>query len=240
MPQEIIVDGMVFFDDNKKLKRVKDKGYSFCNCNNIFFTDWKNIKQNVYDEEYFKKYVNISKHVHTKLADIVLPKILKSNKKAKTMLEVGSISDIILNKAKELGLEPVGNDIFSHDSKHTSIVGNFEEINFIDKYDVIFASHVFEHFKKPVEAMKKCYDLLNEGGVLFVAMPDTWFIVWQNPYSWAHWIVQEHYILWDMDSFIDKLIDVGFELVENKRTIGLEIDTFSGDMQIIMRKPCQT
>ena len=33
-----------------------DKGYSFCNCHNIFFTDWSNIDQKIYDDEYVNRY----------------------------------------------------------------------------------------------------------------------------------------------------------------------------------------
>jgi hypothetical protein len=67
-------------------------------------------------------------------------------------------------------------------------------------------------------------------------MPDPYFIPWNNPLQWAHWVVKEHHILWDMDSFIDVCLEKGFNLEYNRRISGVYFNNLSGDFNIILRK----
>jgi predicted SAM-dependent methyltransferase len=39
------------------------------------------------------------------------------------------------------------------------------------EYDVVFASHVLEHFDNLVEVMREIHRILNDGGVLFARVP---------------------------------------------------------------------
>jgi len=139
----------------------------------------------------------------------------------KSFLEIGCINDALLDEAKKEGWETYALDINeSSNSKHNHIIGNIEDESVMDsipQVDAIWASHIFEHFHYPLKVAQDLYDKLNPGGYLFVAMPDPWFINWNTPLQWDHWVLREHHILWDMDSFIDKLLEIGYQLVFAKR-----------------------
>jgi SAM-dependent methyltransferase len=232
-----------FIDGKFSIETYPDLGYSFCNCKNIFYTNWANIRQSVYDEDYSNKH-------KTKEVENLCNNYWKMyenlfDTEGKEFLEIGSINSYILDNAKKCGFKTTGLDIFNHkDFKHELIVSDFEtwdgNIWFDDfkvhkKFDVIWASHVFEHFKDPILALKKCYESMNENGILLVAMPDIFFINWNSVYSWCHWHLREHHIMWDMDSFCDEAIKIGFKIELKKRNTISKIETF-GDYHILMRK----
>ena len=55
----LLINGNVpTMEDMMVHKPVEDRGYAFCSCRNIFYTDWSNIDQRIYDEAYFDKYDN--------------------------------------------------------------------------------------------------------------------------------------------------------------------------------------
>jgi SAM-dependent methyltransferase len=155
---------------------------------------------------------------------------------AKSFLDVGMASDIVLDHAKEFGYEELyGNDINPYvNSKYNIIRGNIEDVD-IPNVDVIWASHVVEHFKDPIAACKKLYDKLNPAGIFFVAMPDPWFIRWEKVYDWRHWALREHHIMWDMDSFIDEMEKLGFKCKFYKRN-ALAGYIYYGDYNLVFQK----
>jgi SAM-dependent methyltransferase len=182
-----------------------DRGYSFCNCWNIFYTDWSNINQSVYDDMYYLKYQCKDTETLAHQDTTFMFKAFKNLRPdAKTFFEIGAVHDYILDDAKEAGYEPEGLDIIEHPSKHPLTISNFEDFVPTKKYDIVWASHVFEHFKNPEAQLLKMKSMLNENGILFIGMPDTFFIDFdnKNPYAWD-WVVTEHHVLWGMDSFIE-------------------------------------
>lgn len=209
----MIVHGLVNDPEGGNPKLAYDKGYSFCNCRNIFFTDIKNLRYDVYDEAYIKKYDyeltrNIARFECRKIFGILnAHKIVP-----KSMLEVGSIEDTVLTYASDKGIASTGLDINRKDSKYQFINANFEHFITDKKYDLIWASHVFEHFHDPIAQLKKCKAMLNEGGAIYIAMPDTFFIDFGNIMQWD-WAVEEHYILWGMESFIELCNELGFKCI---------------------------
>lgn len=218
--QDVIINGWDKIEGNV-VKPLLDKGYSFCNCRNIFFTEWTNINQGVYDPEYYKKYD--APHINTAYRNTierVLPILIKELKaNHPSVLEIGAINPTILDVFKENDFDTKGLDICDHPlNNHQLIVGDFEKLIPSDEVcDVIWASHVFEHFQDPISAVKKCNTLLNNDGLLYVAMPDPYFIDFDDPYKWGHWHIREHHILWDRDSFCEALKENGFEIVHKTR-----------------------
>lgn len=216
-----------------KYSTAEDKGYSFCNCRDIFYTDWDNIDPGLYNESYTVGYV-------TEVAERLFKNLIKKHfhkfeKKNGLFIDLGSISDSVLDYVKEQGWDTVGVDIFKHDSKHDFIVGDVERIESLPTANVIWASHIFEHFKDPVSVAKKLYNFIEKDGYLFVAMPDPWFVNWQQPHYWLHWVMKEHHIMWDMDSFADMMIELGYKLVSAERNDSMEM-ICSGDYHIIFQK----
>ena len=243
--QAVIVNGIrVEHSDpssfsNDKMFVEKDKGYSFCNCHNIFFTDWSNMDKGEYDDFYIKRYNEPNAKIACwKFAEKYIPIIKESfgNRSLGKFLEIGSPNDSVLDVAKVNGWHPIGLDLIKRNSNHGFLEVDFENYEFQKKYDAIWASHIFEHFKDPIGMVKKCAKILVEGGILFVVMPDPWFVDWaNNPYEWIHWHIKEHHILWDLDSFCAVLEESGFEIIKKHRNTTYEF-LCSGDFHIIARR----
>lgn len=235
----MLIKGLVNDNDKGCQTNVADKGYSFCNCKNVFFTDWSNIDKKIYDQGYVNRY-NIKDHTDyfRKYFMQYFNYFKELNCMAKKLLDVGMASDIVLDYATEFGYEAYGNDINKCvKSKYPIYYGSIEDvITEIPKMDIIWASHVIEHFKDPLITCKKFYDNLNTSGLMFVAMPDPWFIDWANVYNWKHWALREHHILWDMDSFIDEMEAIGFKLKFQKRN-ALPGYIYYGDFNLVFQKP---
>jgi len=241
----MIVNGHTFLKgDGSKVVVDTKKGYSFCNCRNIFFTNWSNMDQGSYDADYVNKYDNpiILKHLKEYIDAYgnVIKKELNGKFYGKA-LEIGCIATPILDGLSDIGMKTYGLDIVEHNIEpHQFICGDFE--NFVKELDnglgcfsLIWASHVFEHFRNPVLAVKKVKDLLLSGGLFFCAMPDPYFIDWKNPYQWGHWHLKEHHVLWDMDSFVEVLEENGFEIIFAKHNVGYDFVCI-GDFHIMARK----
>jgi 2-polyprenyl-3-methyl-5-hydroxy-6-metoxy-1,4-benzoquinol methylase len=235
----VLVHGLLGTDNPMIKKSCPDAGYSFCNCKNIFFTDWKNIDQRIYDEAYSSKY-NVRNEEFDRLHHGYAEHHLKfftdcGNK----FLEIGTANDLILDKAQEHGFETTALDINPfYQSKHPFIRVNIEDSMWWEanhKYDVIWTSHLVEHLREPIKFLERCFAKLNDGGYLFVAMPDPWYINWAKPHDWLHWVLREHHIMWDMESFIQELLKVGFDITHSYHNTKNWI--CYGDFQVIVRKP---
>ena len=219
----IIVKGYVpNMSDTTMFSPVEDRGYAFCNCRNIFFTDWSNIDYRIYDETYYKKYQheNYDKS-YKKGTDYYFP-ILEGFAKINTFCDIGAINSTILDEAKKLGWETTRLDIneTSKDKTHKIIIGNIEDLWIQEKLfgiDCLWMSHVIEHLKDPIQTIKNIHKILSDDGIIYIAMPDPFFINWNSPETWGHWSMREHHILWDMDSFIELMEENGYECVHAVR-----------------------
>lgn len=228
--QTIMMRGKVRDLEDKTINVVGDRGYSFCNCRNIFFTDWKNIDLNVYDENYMESEGGDEGDKKVRLAEVEKQwKVAQRfSPKAKSLLNVGDYEDTFLDFLKKQDwnkMELTTIDLAPRESKHRLLQGNFESYDFGDeKFDIIWMSHVMEHYKSPKDVLLKIKTLLNPGGIFFNAMPDTHHIDWNNPLAW-YWMVQEHHILWNMYDWITFAEENGFEcLYQNISTDVVTID----------------
>ena len=208
--QTIMMRGLTRDIETNEIGVVGDRGYSFCNCRNIFFTDWANIRLSYYDDTYiahaggaageserYNRELEVSKQWEIVQKFVVRPK---------SLLNIGDYEDTFLDYLKKqdwnkMSLATI--DIIPRKSRHRLIQGNFEDYNFgSEKFDIIWMSHFFEHTKSPKDVLLKVKNLLNPGGIIFNAMPDTHHIDWSNPLSWLFWVVEEHHTLWNMYDWI--------------------------------------
>jgi 2-polyprenyl-3-methyl-5-hydroxy-6-metoxy-1,4-benzoquinol methylase len=105
---------------------------------------------------------------------------LKTTKKAGTVLDVGAGIGQFLHHAKAhyqsvFGTEVSESAIGTAKNKYgiDLIQGSIETINFgSQKFDNITMFHVLEHVHDPKFVVQKCYDLLMDGGVYVVAVPN--------------------------------------------------------------------
>jgi len=209
---DIIVNGLINNFDGT-WDADEETGYAFCNCRNIFYTDWKNIDLNIYSNPKYiqnyehEKYCDLENHRkrYAYGSKVYFPIILKERKDKLSFLDLGFGMDSLLDEAKKLGWKTTALDIAPRKIKkdHEFICLDFERscIALSEFYDVIWASHIFEHFQDPIEMLRKCHRILTKRGYLFISMPDPMFIDWKgDPYEWVHWVHKEHHIMWDMDS----------------------------------------
>jgi len=199
-----------------------DRGYSFCNCRNIFYTDYKNINKSVYDKSYGQWYEKSQdiKLIANNEIEKLYPKLNLFN--PKTFFEIGSIHDYVLDYMKEKGLEVSSLNICERESKHPFEVADFEEFVPTKKYDIVFASHIFEHFKNPGKELEKCKSMLTDNGLLYISMPDTFFADFEGGRAQQFdWVVNEHYILWNMDNWIEFCEEHGLKCIHSERGLDL-------------------
>lgn len=154
------------------------------------------------------------------------------------LLEVGYHTPWFLNAMKDRGwigfgiddnIDAPENDRFKN--------GNFEQVEFAEKlkFDLIWMSHVLEHFQDPVKAIEKCKRLLTEDGVLFIATPDTDFIHTRSTAGFGHWKPDEHYIMFNKDSLVRVLQKMDFEIILARRN-WVERWTAWDDIHVIAQK----
>lgn len=215
--QTIMMRGKVRDLEDKTINVVGDKGYSFCNCRNIFFTDWKNILLDVYDAEYSEAEGGDEGDQANRILEVgkQWEIVQRFAPRAKSLLNVGDYEDTFLdylskNNFRNMSLTTI--DLIKRPSKHTLITGNFEDYEFQEKFDIVWMSHFMEHTKSPKDTLLKAKSLLNPGGIIFNAMPDTHHINWSDPLAW-YWMVQEHHTLWNMYDWITFAEEFGLKCV---------------------------
>ena len=215
-PQGIMMRGLARDLEDNELFVARDRGYSFCNCNNIFFTDWANIKPGV-SAEMSENDQYVQKHEIRKYLDI-----LKENKEnIADILTVGKIPEDTVKYLESEGVNVVeyGNHV-----------------------DVAYVLNAFQGFRYPGDALNNYREMLREDGLLYISMPDTFFINFEegNPLRWD-WHVQENHILWNMENFIDYAEQHGFKCVFSDRNLSLHKqeskDTYwKKDFKVILRR----
>lgn len=239
MKHPVLVQGLVSHPEDGNVRNiVLDRGYSFCNCMNIFYTDWSNMDQRVYDESYEAKYnTDLMDKLMYKYVEAYYAPIKTINPSIKTFAEIGAINPVLLDAAKKENWRTICLDINPNIKyeDHEVKICDMEKGSLDEQVDVIWASHIFEHFKDPLEVASNLYKSLNDNGILFVAMPDPSFIDWRDPHTWVHWHLREHHILWDMESFIEQLEKIGFTCKVANRNDGLGFICF-GDYHLIFQK----
>lgn len=236
--QDRIFDG--HFPDPEKPGQFlfsEDQGFAFCNCKNIFFGDWKNIEQAVYDANYTEKYQHPETSRYFMQYFHAYSPIIRQLSPEGRFVEIGCVNKTLLDAFKKAGYDTYSLDIIPHEWEgHKNITCDFEKRRFDEKFAVVWASHVFEHFKDPIASFHSVYDMLQPGGVCFIAMPDPYFIDFQQPYTWGHWHLREHHIMWEMRSLCKTLESIGFDVVDAIHNVGTGF-ICTGDYHVMVRKP---
>ena len=190
LDKKIIITHGITMDKNNHVSYFPDRGYSFCNCKSIWFTEWENI-----DQRYRHPNDSIKVLQHYLRTFKIYNKGYKQNK----FFCVGD--DPVKEEANRLG--------FNTESSEPA--------------NLIWCYHQLEHYERPLSELESYYEDLEKDGILFIAMPDPYFIDFNNAYSWGHWLLREHHIMWDMDSFCDELEKIGFKILMKERNFLVNI-----------------
>ena len=97
----------------------------------------------------------------------------------KSLLDVGTGSGLLPQMARTRGYDVEGTDLSKHVSENVPAKAGFpihhgtiEDIKFTRKYDIVTMLHVLEHTSNPLSTLKRCKELLNEGGYVVVVVPN--------------------------------------------------------------------
>ena len=237
--------------DNKKGDDNEADWYE-CQCGIVFQKELPS--HSVYDLDYMKNYMNYegSKERLQYHARIYAP-IIEELIMGRMILEVGFCNPYVLEFFEKRGWLTWGIELNESITPGGNIYkGDFETYDFSiklpekakelgvetvqpRKFDLIWMSHVFEHFKDPLAVIQKFYDLLPDNGVLFIATPDIDFIYKTGVSGWPHWAKHEHYIMWSERALKRELKRYGFKIILSRRNYSSRFTSWH-DLHIIAQK----
>lgn len=137
-------------------------------------------------------------------------------------LDIGCASGFGLSVAKKRGWNPLGIDISQENLKHVTedlknntYCSSIEDFETNRKFNLIFMTDIIEHLCQPRLILTKVYNMLNNGGVLFVQIPcvdSLSAVIFRD--KWYHYAPPAHLNFFSNKTF-DKLSrDVGFDIKE--------------------------
>lgn len=126
-------------------------------------------------------------------------KVIKKYKTSGRLLDIGCGSGELIYIANLLGYEAEGIEYskplaeFVHKKYGASVYcGQLESVDLPHKYDIVVMSHVLEHTIDPLATLQNIQNVLNPGGILYVAVPN--IDCWESRFR--GWGSYEPYHLW--------------------------------------------
>jgi len=191
-------------------KHIFTNGYFTDEASKIIFSK-TNVNQQVgYDFEN-------QRFVTSRIIEKVLPYVAQGH-----WLDVGFGNGSLLFTAQEYGFEPVGVDLRVANVNKMISLGirayceDLSKLSLNFNCSVISMADVLEHMPYPREGLRAAHNLLADGGVLFISMPNIESMVWKvldinnaNPY----WGEIEHYHNFSRSRLYELLRETGFEPV---------------------------
>jgi SAM-dependent methyltransferase len=111
------------------------------------------------------------------------------------VLDLGSGTGAHAQAMREAGLQPVTISLIPP----ADIVGDFFEVE-LPTFDAVWASHVLEHQVNPGAFLRRCFELLPEGGLLAVTVPhDRRDLAGGHVISWSEGLLVYHLVLAGFD-----------------------------------------
>lgn len=149
--------------------------------------------------------------------------IFEVNNTSRKLLDIGCGNGEFLRFANRFGWNVVGLDFDKAavlearsdglDVRH----GSIDVIDKKEKFDFISLSHVIEHVYDPVELIRTCYSLLNNGGTLWLETPNIDSIGYALYNSnWRGLEPPRHAMLFNKESLSEILLNAGFLSIEQK------------------------
>lgn len=144
----------------------------------------------------------------------------KEYTKGHRYLEVGVGRGEMLATALEMGYNVHGVEICREDCERLSAhLGidmtwcDFLEYETSSRYDIIIMGNVLEHMRRPMDALKKAWNLLSQGGVLWLSTPN--YNSGHNrlkKWSSSMWNQKNHFTYFSYESLSPSLKELGFEI----------------------------
>ncbi len=169
-----------------KVKEISGNFFLCKNCKIVFNTEYQSLSYDrdyfikEYKEQYGKTYIEDFDNIYS-LSSERLNRIFRLHRKTNpdSLLDIGSAAGFFLKAAADKGIDRLlGIEISQYASSYCInnfkipvIHSPFDSAGITDKFDIISAWFFLEHCGDPAKEIKKIYELLNDGGVLALAMP---------------------------------------------------------------------
>lgn len=145
----------------------------------------------------------------------------------KKFLEVGCAQGFLLALAKKKGAIPTGFEInkesitFAREKLNLKLIErDFLDYKFVnsDLHDIVVFFATIEHLRNPLDYIKKGYSILKPKGLLYLSIPETCFITKNIVRHKCFNYILGHYTYPTKRLILDKLNELGFEVVFYKST----------------------
>lgn len=208
----------------------KEIEWGHCICGAIFHT--KGIDKSFFDEKYLKAWQEIKglPERFDYLMRVYLP-LIEDLTYGRKFLDVGFTLNYHIKNLARRGWVATGIDLIENDY----VIGDFEDYKFPDKFDFINFGHCLETFLKPIEAIKKAYDLLDDNGVLMIATPNPEIIFTVGIGNFGHWDYKEKHIFISKQELENIARRVGFDIVLSRRNFSQRFIMYN-DLHLILQK----
>jgi len=235
-------------------KKKQDSLWYHCQCGVAFQSEYPS--HDVYDKVYTAEYIGFKEaKLRGEYAARLYAPLIEELIYSRNMLDVGFNTPYVMDYMEDRGWNVWGIDI----NKDTDAGGNKYKGDFLtydfqpkprDKamkelvekgkikrtFDLIFMSHVLEHFNDPLAALRKCWNLIPDGGVLFIAVPDVDFIFKLSPAGFPHWTKKEHYVLWNERALRREVERIGFKVIMSRRNFSSRFISWY-DVHLLAQRP---
>ena len=144
--------------------------------------------------------------------------IIRRFKPSGSLLDIGCGSGELIQVAREMGYQAAGMDYSRSLARYARekygaevYVGDIETVLLPDRFDIAVMSHVLEHTTDPQATLTSVRELLDPGGLLYVAVPNV--DCWESRFR--GWGSYEPYHFWyfNQDALSCLLEKVGYQVV---------------------------
>lgn len=171
--------------------------------------------QNYHRDSDYRKYEEMFRNIFRKRF-LLIEKFTGGKK----VLEIGCSNGIFLDLFKEngwetWGVEPSKNAFVARNKGHNILNDVFENANFPkDTFDLVVMNHTMEHMENPGTVLKKIYNILKIGGVVFVDVPNYGSLLSKIMGSrWPYLLPKEHKWQFTKESLSRIFKEGGFQIL---------------------------
>jgi len=142
----------------------------------------------------------------------------------KKIFDVGAATGYFLDLAEQAGLQTSGVEISEYAAKiagdkgHKIFLGDLEDLEIKDKYDVVTMWDVLEHLRNPKRYLKSVRDILNQEGILAINTIDrSSYWARLSGKRWHAILPPEHLFYYSVKSLKILLEENGFKILEQSK-----------------------
>ena len=241
---------MICQHENSKII-LETKGYKLCKClscklifvkKDAIELNSQNVYANFYKKENASRFGGIVEVIVKMFRFKRACKIYFLNKKARSILDIGSGRGWMLYFLKKYfkydrvtGTQIAENAFRFSKEKLKLEIHNQDllELSFENKFDIVSILHVLEHVENPEKYVEKISELLHDDGLLFIEVPN--FNAWSRRLTKGHWLsldLKHHLTFFTPTSLSSLLKKYNFK-IKKIRTFSLEYSTFTSTQSLL-------